>query len=420
MVIGVALLLVQDWSTPMWTFSVQALSVASMMLGGWVFWHHGGHRITATATYSFAFALFAGFAGWFTLQTSPPGRIIPSLLPALASAYFSQVITYSFWWYDDRDIVAQGNERKVASLAVTRWGLKVGALTAAVGLALIFAGSQGPVPSEIAFVGAVLMSTAMFLRPGPGFGWIRIIIALGVLAFFALFVYTGFGRLQLGAFGLAMAFTAVSRFPGRAVKAGILLCTAPTMVYFAQQRVAFTGGLNPDQDANVTGFESVVSPLNDLGTLMGLSDAGQLGWHGLSPFFASAVALVPRAVWPGKPVGLGAELGDLLRPELTGTGYSALALFHGEWVYAFGLLGLVLMIPVVGWALRRLDQALVPIWSDQVKSRQDLIRLTLLTILIASLPDLFWGGTFLYASRAGLRVLVLAVLLSSRFHGEVV
>lgn len=115
MIIGVAILLVHGLSVPMWTLSVQALSIASMILGGWVFWHHGGARITAAATYSFAFALFVGFAGWFTVHSYRQGEYVPWLLPALACAYFSQVITYCIWWYDDRDILGPSIERKVAS-----------------------------------------------------------------------------------------------------------------------------------------------------------------------------------------------------------------------------------------------------------------------------------------------------------------
>lgn len=195
------------------------------------------------------------------------------------------------------------------------------------------------------------------------------------------------------------------------VKAAILVGTAPALFFFARQRVDFTARLNPNQESDVTGFESAVGPLNDFAVLMRLSDAGELGLHGLSTLFAAVVAPIPRSLWPDKPVGLGSILGDLLRPDLRGSGHSQLALFHGEWIYAFGFLGLLAMIPLVGYLVLGFDRLLLAIWRRGLTEKKDLVAFCLLTIFAAGLPDLLWGGSFTYLSRALVRSLALVVIL---------
>jgi hypothetical protein len=411
LILGVVALSVDERKTQgAWTLSAMSLSALSLILGLWIFWNHGGNRITAASVYGFTFALFVGFAGIYTLTSYRKNEYIPYFLPALASAYIGQVLVYCIWWWDARNIGSETADiQPVADPATTQWGARVGGLLLTACLAAILLGYSSGAIKEFAFASAILMITSMFLRPGgrPRF---CAVVALGLLGLFAKFVFSGFGRLELGAFGLALAFSACAQFRGRQVKFTILAVSAPVLVYFAQQRVEFTGHLNKYQLPSVTGFESAVGPLGEYAKLLDLHQHETLGVHGISTFWASATALVPRSIWHGKPVGFGTVLGDLLRPDLHGTGFSDLALFQGEWLYAFGLGGLIIMIPIVGIFVRRLDRRLTPFWDREIRTRRHIVGLALVTILIAGLPDLVWGGTFTYVSRAGVRVIPLILL----------
>ena len=72
------------------------LSMLSLALGLRIFWAHGGRMISAVGVWGFAFALFVGFAGTYTLGSShmsPPG-----MLGALSAAYFGQIFMWGVFW----------------------------------------------------------------------------------------------------------------------------------------------------------------------------------------------------------------------------------------------------------------------------------------------------------------------------------
>ena len=181
-------------------------------------------------------------------------------------------------------------------------------------------------------------------------------------------------------------------------------------MYLAESRVQFTASLNPDQSPNVTGLESIVSPLAQFANLISLEIDGLLSHSYGGTFFSSAVAMVPRQIWPDKPVGFGAVLGHLFRPELDGSGYSDAALFHGEWIFNFGFVGLVAMVPVVAYLVNWLDRAMISAQSVEVAERRDLLAIAVVTIMGASIVDLLWGGSFTYVERVAPRLLGILLI----------
>ena len=90
---------------------------------------------------------------------------------------------------------------------------------------------------------------------------------------------------------------------------------------------------------------------------------------------------------------------------------STYVLFQGEWLYSFGLAGLVAMVPFVGLSIRWLQDRLTPLWTRDVATKRDLLRLTVATVFIAGLPNLLWGGTFNCLSRALIRAAILALVV---------
>jgi len=140
---------------------------------------------------------------------------------------------------------------------------------------------------------------------------------------------------------------------------------------------------------------------------------------------ATLLIFVPRSVWPDKPVGFGAELGDFFRPDLIGTGFSEAALFTGEWVFNLGVAGIVIMVPFTAWAIGWADHWQHRSQARQVRTRHDLFVRASTVLISAGVLDLFWGGTFLFAARGGQRLVILLIIYAvfawhsrlSREHG---
>jgi hypothetical protein len=191
-------------------------------------------------------------------------------------------------------------------------------------------------------------------------------------------------------------------------KSTVLIGAAPVLLALAKLRDA--GGPRPGTTVHGNGLESVVSPLQSFASLLDHNNLGMLPYGWGHTFWAALVALVPSSVWSGKPVGFGAELVPILNPELVGTGQSDAALFAGEWLFNFGLPGLLLMVPAAGLAIRGLDHVLARSMSLPIDSRRAVVRYSAAVVAAAGLIDLMWVGSFTYVARTGSRLLILAAV----------
>ncbi|MDQ7908203.1 hypothetical protein RB614_27125 [Phytohabitans sp. ZYX-F-186] len=417
---------------------ILVLSCASLLFGLWVFWRHGGTRLTGIGIYNYAFALFVGFAGLHLLyfvDYAAEG----SLMRALAWCYFGHVTTWLLFWSgrserpgtSERPARAErpgtsegpagteqphGTERRgraarpsVDPVPAVPWGVTWIGLALVVGAALAslkLDGSARHLGQAAGFVGAVLAATGLLrdLRRPPLIGCL--VAAGGFLVAFA--TSNSFARLTLGSLGLALTFVVAQRLRTPLVKLAVVLGSAPMLFTFGVMRKEAVREAVPGvYVASSTGLESVASPLRDFGVLLDYYHAGLIEPHWGYTFWVAVVSLVPRSLWPGKPDGFGAELTKLLNPGLAQSGHSDAALFQGEWLFNFGIAGLILMIPVVGLAVRAVDSFLE--WSTRrpLASRHALLACTTAIIVAAGLPDLMWVGTFTFAVRAGMRLLVL-------------
>lgn len=396
-----------------------ALAAAGLLHCTIGFWHDGGRRITVPGIYFFAAGLFIYFPALSLAFHEASFRHGPAAtVTALNVCYFAQVLMYSVAW-EPREGATDELVQVSTSSRTASWGtwwsvalVTLGTIASAFGTMKSLGGTGEGVfnlANGAAFSGVVLLSVSLF-------GGARRVSPLGYAAvaasFFAYvtFVFTGFGRLQIGALGLAIAVILAPHWRGRRLKAAVLLAIAPTLAYLALSRVEFTGGLNPNQAADVTGLESVISPFERFAELLHMASQGSISYTYGQSFFASLVALVPRSLWPGKPVGFGAELATLFDPWLVGVGHSELALLFGEWLFAFGPLGLVAMVPVTGYVLKKLDRVLLLAQSRGLNDRRDLLAVSTGVVLCSSVVDLLWGGTFTYVARVGPRLVVILAL----------
>jgi hypothetical protein len=395
--------------------AIRFLSCAAVAFGVWLFWRDGGtHRITAVGIYGLSFALFVGVAGLYIALVW--NWATEALVVALLLAYAGQVLMFAIFWYRQPARRAQTPQLDDGP-QVTRWGMVVGTVMLAAGLGGARGGLVlGGLVDASVFVGAVLLALSVFLRRGRGSSVAGLAIAGAVFCLYAVYLFRGFGRLTLGALGFALALAAAQRLRAGWIKFGLLASMTPALLVLSRLRVEFTASLNPNQGPDVTGFESLASPLLRFSQLIDLIQGGALHIRFGETFLSSAVALFPRALWPNKPVGLGAELAAIFRPELAGSGHSELALFHGEWLYNFGLVGLAVMIPVVGLLVGASSRLLVQTSNQPLASRAHLIGLAAAIVAASGLPDLLWGGTDTYVARAGerLAVLLFVFLLFSR------
>jgi hypothetical protein len=179
----------------------------------------------------------------------------------------------------------------------------------------------------------------------------------------------------------------------------------------AKVRVHAVKQLYPGVQEN--GMESVVNPLRSFATLLDYNDAGWLSHSWGHTFWSALVALVPRRIWPEKPVGFGAELVPVLTPQMVGTGHSEAALFFAEWLFNFGLPGLLLMVPAAGLFVWGLDRMLAHTMRFALDSRRAIVRYAIAVVAAAGVIDLAWVGTFTYMSRSGSRLFILVVILAA-------
>jgi len=380
------------------------------------YWTSGGQRITAPGMYMVASGLFIFFPAIYLFFDDPilHGRV--DYVAAVNIAYWSQLGLFYFFW-QQKD-ARRNKVRPISDRRVTHWGMFAGGLLVIIGLLLVNSPlAQFGFDDGASFAGIALLAVSSFRREARLTVWAYLLVIAAFLIYMQ-FVFAGFGRLQIGALGITIAAAAAHRWRGRAVKLALLASFPPVLSYLAASRVAFSGSLNPNQSASVTGLESAIGPFVRFAELIHLDSVNEITHTGVHTFYAAAVALIPRQIWPTKPIGFGAELGDFFRPDLLGRGHSEAALFQGEWVFAFGaLIGLGLFIPVLGLMVAWLDKAAFRASRIAGSSRLEVLEMTALLILSASITDLIWGGSFTYVSRVGPRLICLfAVFLVFGWH----
>ncbi|NLU80625.1 hypothetical protein HCA58_20090 [Micromonospora sp. HNM0581] len=382
-----------------------ALSVLSTLFGGWVFWNHGGSRITAVGVYNLAFALFVGFAGiYLAADTADTDPGVP-LLTVQAVCYASHVVTWLIFW-------SRPVRHHTAAISVNgptaTWAVAFGAVLLAIAIAgSAVVGPAAPLVKPSGFVGVVLVAAGLFL--GPLGRWTVLCGSLTTAAFgvYFTFLFSGYGRIVIGSLALALLAVFAQRYHRRYAKMAVILGAAPVLLFLASIRA---GG--PATTVDSDGFGSAVSPLASFASLWQMSAWGVLPNGSGSTFWATAVALFPRSLWPDKPVGFGAEIVPFLSPHLAGTDHSAAALWHGEWLYNFGPAGIVAMVPVTGVAVRGIDWVLTWATSHPLDTPAALAGFVGAVLGSVGLFDLLWVGSFTVMGRTGARLLVLMALVA--------
>lgn len=361
----------------------------------------GGVEATAQGVLALATGLFAYFPGLYYVETSVYHDFLPEALSLVMAV---QVVTTLLMLPR-----AESSTRTPTPRSQYLWfTLAIGACLLGFGALLVemYNLSSLSLPANAAFVGAIfIMYSSIFagkhmrIRSGVISG-----IAIGV---YMLLLFNTGGRLVIAALVFGAVFMVSMRVRSRWIKIGVIGGLAPALFLAARQRSEI---IQESRGVNETGLESVVWPIDRFAELLSLVSNDLLSPTGGDTLFATAVFWVPRELWAGKPLGFGADLVAVVRPDLLGIGHSEAATVLGEWVWDFGVIGLI-ALPVVGTiVLRSLHKARGLVANRRSFGSQVLAPIALV-IVGPGMLDLFWIGTFGFASRAGQRLIILTAIL---------
>lgn len=397
-----------------------SLSLFGISISTLFFLLPGERRITASNVFALAMALFAYFPAIYYSYSNT--------LPASNPIVFTTAICFTihtlcqgiFWggWRGHRtkyytaapepSCTRQPDRPRRNRPALSVIGVLLLTLSIAVKTAdLSFASLE----DELAFVGVLLVTAGLALQRKAGVGtWVVAGAAFGV---YAVTMYTGGGRLILGT--LAVSVAVLLAAPGRSwlIKIACLFAMPLGLMALALDRSESVAALGQEE----TGFESVVAPLLTFGRVLELHESGNMDLAMGSTFWAAAVVMIPRALWPDKPIGLGAELTKIFRPDLVHVGHTEAILLPGEFFFNFSWIGLALAVPTIGIAIRILDRLLYK--TALPMSLQGAFALIAVALLTGGVLDLVWTGTATFTGRAGPRLLILLlVYISVGFGAE--
>lgn len=384
-------------------------SVVALAFSLWAFLRQGGTLITSSSIYSYSTALFLAFPALYAglgLNADTRGVTVDVLLTVLSLSVLSQAVAVAVCRSAEPKRPRRVADRPLSSAAcLMSAGILV--LSAVVLRKFGYDDSQHSVSGALTILAVLLSAEIAFggiSRRARTFGFLLLVPSFMV---YYQIVFTGFGRLTLGTLGLAIAVFASIHRDSVSVKVGVLVATAPAIVYLAYERVSFLQTIRTSAVGDSEGIGSVVGPFISLGKL------GQAIWEGrISPtygstFWSAGVFWIPRSVWPSKPTGFGSEIIYFTQPSMIGQkGFSDAGTIVGELLWNFGPAAALGTI-AVAVCLRWLDGYLVAV-SDRMGQRASLgvgstFRHVLAVGATSAVVNLVWGGTFSYVTRiAGL------------------
>lgn len=244
------------------------------------------------------------------------------------------------------------------------------------------------------------------------------------VVFYSMFVFDGFGRLILGVIGFGILMLLTLRFPGYLLKAGVLIASAPAIMWMSYQRIAFLEESRGMAVAESEGLGSVIGPFGSAAVIIHQMRDGIIDPSHGTTVVAALLVFIPSALWAGKPAGFGTEMVPVTAPDLAHViGYSDAGLLIGEAVWNFGIWGSVLLFVLFCLGVRFLDH-----WFEQTTTTMTIkkqpnsamaCKIVLIVALSSGLLNLFWGGLHTYSARLFVIIPVVGLIwfLSKLFTG---
>ena len=361
--------------------------------GAWTFLFSGGNHIDPLGVWGLAFAVFVGGAG-FLMPDAVFAANAGGLLPLSVALFFAQVVIVVVAWS------AQGSRQFNFKSRATQLPLEqafwVGVFTYLLGVALELVGDSdfalGLMLTAPLLVAAGTKKAAGRKRAGAA-----VVLMLGGYSFF---FWNGFGRILLAQAILSVMIVIAADGKRNLTKVAVLIGATG---YVSSQgdllRRFLVDVLGLSGRGVDRGAESVWSPLLRAGQILDLVERGIHDPTWFDTFTAALVSWIPRRFWQDKPYGWGRDLAEFFAPEYVQSGHSEAGLALGEFLWAFGLVGIAVYVLTISLVIRLLQISFYRIlshsgWGDSLS-----IAYLITVLAAANLLSLFWTGTFTYIAR---------------------
>ncbi len=393
-------------------------SLVALLFSLWGFIVQGRSEINFSSAFSYAAALFLNFPAVYSALGLFPGSATitaGSMLIMVTASIFLQAGIVLASPPMPRAQLTVADSQLVGESADT---LSFGKGVVWISVILMVLGcicvNINLIPFGIAAGSLAIYLTAeyVFASRGPVRKIIGTLILVGFSIVFLEVLFSGFGRLLLGAIGCGVIVLACRRTRGGWLKCAMVVGTIPGLIYTSFSRIQYLDRIRDGSVSRDEGIGSVIIPFISTGKIWDQIIGGQLTPSGGGSFMVSFLTWIPRAVWPDKPVGFGLEIVPAVAPQLVGVvGYSDSATILGELLWGFG--PLFSIIGVIGLVLliRSADKWLALQRNSQVDNDVDRLLWNMVGIvLITGLLNLVWGGSYTFASRALPQLAIIAVL----------
>lgn len=391
--------------------------VLSIIFGLRVFLVHGHGRITVTGLFNLSTAMFIGYAG-IIVATGEEYVLNPHYLGvAVVGGWVAQLGTTALAWGSNG---SQSIPINLAPREVANWAAKTGffALLAITIADVAAKDTLGPYTESAAFVAICVLAVGLLWRAKARIiSWSSILL-VGTFAMYAEWFHSGQGRLRIVALACVIGVLYAARFQRRTIKYAIVVLIPFALAWLAVDRLALQESLNAGGSTGRTGLESMLSPTVVFAELLESQAAGfPIDWgYSLLSFPA---LFVPSEIWPSQPRALGYDLVAITAPEKVGSGYSVVASYTGEAVYNFGMLGFLIVIPVVACLLRFLDKRFVHSLQHANPTELGLLGIVFWAMCAGSIADFTWSGQHTYLARIATRLpLLLGLIILAWVHGS--
>ena len=387
---------------------ITAAGVAVTVFGARAFIGHGQGRITALGLFNLSTALFVGFGAIYAGYTQESMVAPYYLLAAVMGAFVPQIAITLFGWGKAGEVTPQ-----YPAQVTNRWLFWAGLAALGVAAAARFVSALTPFAPFIeatAFAAITVITVALFWRQRVRLlSWASIFTA-GLVVMYAEVFHIGTGRLRIVALVCTVGVIISARFQRRALKWLTIAAIGPALYWLAQDRKELQESLHAGASAGRNGLESMLEPIQVFGKLIQAHlEHGFPLSYGLN-LLSYPATFLPASWFPDAPQALGYELVLIHAPERYGSGYSVVATSSGEAYFNFGVVGLVLMVPVLVFLLNLLDRAMVKRMSSPASGTLALLGIVFWAMLAGGIADLTWSGQHTLLTRASTRLPLLVVL----------
>lgn len=384
------------------------------------FFVSGGRTMNASSAASFGVLIFGGFPGVYSalgLNGSADSSLSSALLAAIVLLFAFQLLLIGNQYRLGLNHVQPKHANAKPDSSPARAILALG--TFSTGLLAALAGIN-IVGAPLAILGIFLTADFFYQKRRFGPTTLGCIIILIMTWIYWEHIFHGFGRLVIAVIATGVISIVSFHFRHSGIKISLLIGASVALPILAAARLDFLEESRGSTPSDSEGIGSVVGPIIAFARVIQASWSSLLHPSWGSTYFDAITLWIPRELWPAKPQGFGAEMVPITKPyQVSSSGFSDAALFGGELVWNFGVVGSFCVLPIIVLILSILDRQLL---SDSFAENDPagFIYRVLIIALSASVLNFIWAGSNLYVGRLQIMLACLLLMwLSTRFGARI-